>query len=43
MNVSLSPKLEAWINEKVASGMYRSANEVVRVGDISMILSRSID
>ncbi len=30
MNVSLSPKLEALINEKVASGVYSSASEVLR-------------
>lgn len=30
MNVSLTPELEALINEKVASGRYTSASEVVR-------------
>lgn len=30
MNVSLTPELEAWINEKVAGGMYVTASEVVR-------------
>ncbi|MCA9774546.1 MAG: type II toxin-antitoxin system ParD family antitoxin, partial [Myxococcales bacterium] len=30
MNVSLSPKLESLIQEKVTSGLYASASEVVR-------------
>ena len=30
MNVSLTPKLEQWIAEKVSSGLYTSASEVVR-------------
>ncbi len=30
MNVSLTPELEALIHEKVESGMYGSASEVVR-------------
>jgi antitoxin ParD1/3/4 len=30
MNVSLTPELEALIDEKVKSGMYQSASEVVR-------------
>lgn len=30
MNVSLTPKLEALIQDKVASGRYNSASEVVR-------------
>jgi len=30
MNVSLTPELEALINERVESGRYRSASEVVR-------------
>jgi antitoxin ParD1/3/4 len=30
MNVSLTPELERLVNEKVASGMYGSASEVVR-------------
>ncbi|MEM0996131.1 MAG: type II toxin-antitoxin system ParD family antitoxin [Bacteroidota bacterium] len=30
MNVSLTPKLEALIKEKVDSGMYSNASEVVR-------------
>ncbi|MCB0220147.1 MAG: type II toxin-antitoxin system ParD family antitoxin [Chrysiogenetes bacterium] len=30
MNVSLTPELEALINEKVASGRYTSASEVIR-------------
>jgi len=32
MNVSLTPELEELINEKVASGLYTSASEVVREG-----------
>lgn len=32
MNVSLTPELEAFVNEKVASGMYYSASEVIREG-----------
>jgi len=30
MNVSLTPELERYITEKVESGSYRSASEVVR-------------
>ncbi|MEL6770538.1 MAG: type II toxin-antitoxin system ParD family antitoxin [Bacteroidota bacterium] len=30
MNVSLTPQLEALVREKVASGLYTSASEVVR-------------
>jgi antitoxin ParD1/3/4 len=32
MNVSLSPELEKLIEEKVKSGMYNSASEVIRAG-----------
>jgi antitoxin ParD1/3/4 len=32
MNVSLTPELEKLVNEKVASGLYSSASEVVRDG-----------
>lgn len=32
MNVSLTPELEALISEKVQSGYYHSASEVVREG-----------
>ncbi len=32
MNVSLTPELEEYIQEKVASGLYYSASEVVREG-----------
>lgn len=32
MNVSLTPELEGMISEKVDSGMYNSASEVVRDG-----------
>jgi len=30
MNVSLTPELEALVNERVRSGLYNSASEVVR-------------
>jgi antitoxin ParD1/3/4 len=30
MNVSLTPELERYVAERVASGRYRSASEVVR-------------
>ena len=30
MNVSLTDDLEAWIDERVKSGLYRSSSEVVR-------------
>jgi len=30
MSLTLSPELENWVNEKVASGLYASASEVVR-------------
>ncbi|HMW89555.1 MAG TPA: type II toxin-antitoxin system ParD family antitoxin [Candidatus Obscuribacter sp.] len=32
MNVSLSPELELLIEQKVKSGMYNSASEVIRAG-----------
>jgi antitoxin ParD1/3/4 len=32
MNVSLTPELEKLVNEKVQSGMYTSASEVIREG-----------
>lgn len=32
MNVSLTPELERLINEKVETGMYQTASEVVREG-----------
>ena len=32
MNISLTPELEKLVNEKVASGMYHSASEVIRAG-----------
>lgn len=31
-NVFLTPELEAFIDERVATGRYRSASEVVRAG-----------
>ena len=30
MNVSLTPELEALVNDKVRSGLYQTASEVVR-------------
>ena len=30
MNVSLTPQLESFVRQKVESGLYRSASEVVR-------------
>jgi antitoxin ParD1/3/4 len=30
MSISLAPELEGFINQKVASGLYNSANEVIR-------------
>src|SRR3989442_16004788 len=32
MNVSLTPELEHWVDEKVKSGRYASASEVIREG-----------
>jgi antitoxin ParD1/3/4 len=32
MNVSLTPELERFVNDKVKSGLYSSASEVVREG-----------
>lgn len=32
MNVSLTPELEQYVQEKVASGLYYSASEVIREG-----------
>ena len=32
MNVSLTPELEQYVQEKVSSGMYYSASEVIREG-----------
>jgi antitoxin ParD1/3/4 len=32
MNVSLTPELEQLVNQKVSSGMYNSASEVIREG-----------
>lgn len=30
MNISLTPELDSWVHEKVKSGFYNSASEVVR-------------
>jgi antitoxin ParD1/3/4 len=32
MNVSLTPELERFVNEKVETGLYQTASEVVREG-----------
>lgn len=32
MNVSLTPQLESWVKQKVESGRYHSASEVIREG-----------
>lgn len=32
MNISLTPELEKLVQEKVASGLYHSASEVIREG-----------
>jgi len=32
MNVSVTPELEDFVNEKVQSGLYNSASEVIREG-----------
>jgi antitoxin ParD1/3/4 len=32
MNVSLTPELERLVNEKVESGLFNSASEVIRAG-----------
>ncbi len=42
MNVSLTPDLERFIREKVDSGLYRSASEVVREG-VRLLVARDRD
>jgi antitoxin ParD1/3/4 len=32
MNVSLTPELEQWVQDKVKTGRYHSASEVIREG-----------
>lgn len=32
MNISLTPKLEGYVKDKVATGLYNSASEVIREG-----------
>ncbi|MCF6178596.1 MAG: type II toxin-antitoxin system ParD family antitoxin [Geopsychrobacter sp.] len=32
MNISLTPEIDAWVAEKVRSGMYKSSSEVIREG-----------
>ena len=39
MNVSLTPELDSWINEKVKSGLYNSSSEVIREG-LRLLISR---
>jgi antitoxin ParD1/3/4 len=40
MNVSLTPELERWIAEKVESGLYTTASEVVQEG-LRLLFARS--
>lgn len=42
MNVSLTPELEAFINEEVARGRYRSASEAVRAS-IRLLLDQTTE
>lgn len=42
MNVSLTPELEAFINEQVATGRYRSASEAVRAS-IRLLLDQTAE
>jgi antitoxin ParD1/3/4 len=39
MNVSLTPELEQFINQKVESGKYQTASEVIREG-LRLLLER---
>jgi antitoxin ParD1/3/4 len=39
MNVSLTPELERFVNQKVESGRYQTASEVVREG-LRLLLER---
>lgn len=39
MNVSLTPELEAFVNQKVESGRYQTASEVIRDG-LRLLLER---
>lgn len=32
MNISLTPKMDSWVAEKVATGMYGSSTEVINEG-----------
>jgi antitoxin ParD1/3/4 len=32
MNISLTPELDMWVNNRVKSGLYNSSSEVVREG-----------
>lgn len=41
MDISLAPELEIWINEKLASGLYRDAGEVV--GEALRFMRRNED
>lgn len=42
MNISLTPELERFVNEQVASGMYHSASEVLRDGLRHLIDKRRV-
>jgi antitoxin ParD1/3/4 len=39
MNISLTPELEQFVNQKVASGRYQTASEVIRDG-LRMLVER---
>ena len=39
MNISLTPALEKFVNDKVASGLYNSVSEVIREA-IRLLISR---
>ena len=41
MNISLTPELDQWINQKVKSGLYKSSSEVIR--DSLRLLRRQED
>lgn len=32
MNISLTPEMDAWIAQKIESGMYKSSSELIREG-----------
>ena len=41
MNISLTPTLEKFINDKVAAGLYNSASEVIREA-IRLLMSKDM-